>query len=189
VVLAYVFWHWAKPDISVAEYEEYQRAFHAGLARAAPQGFQESCTFRVDGQAAWLGGAPAYADCYLVKDSAALDPLNAAAVSGVCEAPHAKVANAMAAGVGSLLAQHADDAPSPPVDLRGAHHATFLTKPRDMPYATFYATVAALPDANQSTLWRRMMVLGPNPEFALLTPTRPEAPATLAPLSLTLTFV
>src|SRR5262252_4616648 len=110
-MLAYVFWHWPRPDHVAAEYERAQRAFHRALAQSAPRGFLSSLTFRVEGRAAWLGGSPAYADWYLVENSAALDPLNVAAVSGACEAPHAQVAQAMAAGAGSLLGLHADSAP------------------------------------------------------------------------------
>jgi hypothetical protein len=183
-MLAYVFWHWSNPDVAPATYEQYQRAFHAALASSAPGGFLESTSFRIDGQAAWLGGAPAYADWYLVENSAALDPLNVAAVSGVCEAPHVQVAQAMAAGAGLLLTLHGSAAQP---DLAAARSATFLTKPRDMPYAAFYETVAVVPEAPQSTLWRRTMVLGPTPEFALLSPSRPDIPASVMPLSLALT--
>ena len=182
-MLAYVFWHWPRPDHLAAEYERGQRAFHRALAHAAPRGFLSSLTFRIDGQAAWLGGSPAYADWYLVDNSAALDPLNVAAVSGVCEAPHMQVAQAMAAGAGSLLGLHAESAPP---QLPSVRHMTWLTKPRDMPYVTFYATVAALPHAEQSTLWRRQMVLGPTPEFGLLSSDPPVAPPALQPLSLSL---
>src|SRR5215831_19697880 len=111
-MLAYVFWHWPRPDHVAAEYERAQRAFHRALAQSAPPGFLSSLTFRVEGSAAWLGGAPAYADWYLVDNSAALDPLNVAAVSGACEAPHTQVAQAMSAGAGLLLTLH-DDATRP----------------------------------------------------------------------------
>ncbi|HEY1296356.1 MAG TPA: hypothetical protein VGJ60_25035 [Chloroflexota bacterium] len=185
-MLAYVFWHWPRPDHVAAEYERFQRAFHRALAQSAPRGFVSSLTFRIDGQAAWLGGGPAYADWYLVENSAALDPLNVAAVSGVCEAPHTAVAQAMAAGAGSLFGLRVDDASRPAQpNLSSARSLAFLTKPRDMPYAEFYATLAALPTAPDSTLWRRQMVLGPTPEFALLSPKPPEPPASLNPLPLT----
>jgi hypothetical protein len=188
-MLAYVFWHWSKPDVAPADYEQYQRDFHAALARSAPRGFLNSAAFRIEGQAAWLGGAPAYADWYLVQDSAALDPLNVAAVSGVCEVPHTTVAQAMAAGAGSLFALR-DEAPAPvPPNLPAAQTLTFLTKPREMPYATFYATVAALPNNSNATLWRRTMVLGPTPEFALLTPAAPPLPPELHPLALTISAI
>jgi hypothetical protein len=180
-MLAYVFWHWSKPDVAPADYEQYLRAFHATLATSGPNGFLTSTSFRIDGQAPWLGGAPAYADWYLVGNSAALDPLNIAAVSGVCEAPHTQVAQAMAAGAGLLLTLHSDAAAP---DLASATTATFLTKPREMPYAEFYATLSAVPEAEQSTLWRRTMVLGPTPEFACLSPSTPQFPSTLHPLAL-----
>jgi hypothetical protein len=182
-MLAYVFWHWPRTDHLAGEYERGQRAFHRALAQSAPRGFLSSLTFRVEGQAAWLGGSPAYADWYLVENSAALDSLNVAAVSGVCAAPHADVAQAMAAGVGSLLTLHRD---SPSPQLSSVRHMAWLTKPRDMPYANFYAMVSALPRASEATLWRRQMVLGPTPEFGLLSAHPAEAPNALQPLSLSL---
>src|SRR5205814_2166974 len=169
-------------DIRTDEYEQLQRAFHAALAQARPDAFQRSIVFRIDGVAPWLGGSPAYADWYLVEGSAALDPLNVAAVSGVCEQPHAQLAHAMAAGAGSLFGLRGSD---PKIDTAG--YATCLTKPRSMPYETFYAAAASLPDSQSSSLWRRQMVLGPTPEFILLTPTRLTIPETLQPLPLELT--
>lgn len=103
-MLAYVFWHWARSGIVADEYEGAQRAFHQALASAAPPGFLSSVVFKVDRHAPWLGAAPAYADWYLLDGSAAIDPLNVAAVSGVCEEPHNRVARDMAAGAGSLFA-------------------------------------------------------------------------------------
>lgn len=178
-MLAYVFWHW--PNANAArEYEDLQRAFHSALRQASPAGFVRSYVFRVDGQAPWLGGAPAYADWYLVEDSAALDPLNVAAVSGICEASHAAVAHAMAAGAGGLFSLRGESVP----DLAASRNVTFLTKPRDLPYADFYPTVPAVAGA---TLWRRTMVLGPAPEFALLTSAPPQALDRFQPLALQLT--
>jgi hypothetical protein len=180
-MLAYVFWHWPASDHERAEYEQLQRDFHAALAQSAPTGFLRSCVYRLEGKAPWLGGSPAYADWYLVENSAALDPLNVAAVSGVCEAPHAKVAHAMAAGAGSLLTLRGDTA-----DVNSARCLTWLTKPRPMPYTEFYAAVRVNPG---NSLWRRTMVLGPNPEFALLTHQRPDGVERFQPLTLELTPV
>lgn len=191
-MLAYVFWHWSKPDVSPADYERYERDFHTALAKAAPSGFLNSASFRIEGQAPWLGGAPAYADWYLVEDSAALDPLNTAAVSGVCETPHATVAQAMSAGAGSLFALHVDAAAAQPAQptLPAATSLAFLTKPRDMPYATFYTTVASALQATSASLWRRTMVLGPTPEFAVLSAAaQSELPPDLHPLALTTTAI
>lgn len=180
-MLAYVFWHWPNPDVQTAEYEAWQRDFHAALASSGSAGFLRSAVFGVEGQAPWLGGAPAYADWYLVEDSKALDPLNVAAVSGVCQEPHAKLAQAMAAGAGSLFTLRGD----PPVDVTSVRRLTFLTKPREVPYADFYPAVSVAPP--ETTLWRRTMVLGPTPEFALLSADAPGQPlAQFKPLHLSL---
>lgn len=181
-MLAYVFWHWPNPDVSAADYEALQRAFHTALASAAPAGFVSSTVFRIEGQAPWLAAAPAYADWYLLETSAAIDALNEAAVSGVCERPHTDVAHAMAQGAGSLLALR----DNPAVDLSWTRQATFLTKPRPMAYLEFYAAVAQFAPIENS-LWRRALVLGPTPEFALLTATAPQVPNTFRPLGLTFT--
>src|SRR5690348_1427241 len=179
-MLAYVFWHWPNSDHPTSEYETLQADFHTALASAHTPGFECSVVFRVEGQALWLGGSPAYADWYLVRDSAALDPLNVAAVTGVCEESHTRVAHAMAAGVGSLLTLRGDQPP----DISAARDLTWLTKPRPMPYADFYAAVPLSPDAS---LWRRTMVLGPNPEFGLLTTAPRSDLSEFNPLSLKLT--
>ncbi|HEV7663079.1 MAG TPA: hypothetical protein VGQ62_06050 [Chloroflexota bacterium] len=165
-MLAYVFWHWPQAGHAAAEYEQLQRNFHDALAQTNVAGFQRSFVFRLTGSTPWLGATPAYADWYLVDGFAALDALNVAAISGPCEQPHAAVARAMGGGAGSLFGLRGDVAPG----VAGARYATWLTKPRSMTYDTFYGTVAGLASSQESSLWRRQMVLGPTPEFGLLTP-------------------
>ena len=162
-MLAYVFWHWPATGIAPAEYERMQRAFRQALAEAGVAGFRGSTSFRLDGQAPWLGGSPAYADWYLVDGSAVLDPLNEAAVSGMRRGSHDVLAHAMGAGAGSLL--HLSDAAA---DVAGARWATWLSKPTGMPYDPFYQRLAPVRGRDGVSLWRRQMVLGPTPEFCLL---------------------
>ena len=178
-MLAYVFWHWTTGDPH--GYEQLQQAFHGALARTAPPGFRGSVVFRVQGTAAWLGGAPAYADWYLVDGSAALDPLNVAAVSGDCREPHDRLASAMAAGAGSLLALRGEQA-----DVAGARRATWLAKQRGMSYDAFYAALGSVPSVAHASLWRRQMVLGPTPEFGLLSAEPVGLPQNFQPLELEL---
>src|SRR5438045_4240396 len=102
-MLAYVFCHWPLGDVDHLDYEERQRAFHAALAQSSPPGFRGSFAFRLEASPPWLSGAPSYVDWYVLNDSAALDPLNVAAVTGLCSDPHAAVAQAMAAGAGSVF--------------------------------------------------------------------------------------
>ena len=67
-----------------------------------PAGFQQSVVFRIRG-ASWLNTSDeAYEEWYLLDDSAAMDPLNEAAVSGACEEPHNRVAREAADGIGGL---------------------------------------------------------------------------------------
>src|SRR5918912_1052048 len=138
-MLAYLFWHWPADAAQSPEYERLQQDFHRSLAEAGIDGFQGSTSFRIDGQAAWLGGAPAYVDWYLLQTSAGLDALNEAAVAGVRKGPHDVLARAMGAGAGSLLQART------PVDfpaVRAARWATWLAKPRGMPYDPFYQRLA-----------------------------------------------
>ncbi|MBV9174754.1 MAG: hypothetical protein JOZ81_32230 [Chloroflexi bacterium] len=176
-MLAYVFWHWPAANQDVPAYEAAEREFLTALRQAAPSGFVDCTTFRVGGEAPWLGGAPAYADWYLVQDSAALDPLNVAAVSGVCEEPHFRLTRAMGAGAGSLLQLRGGEP-----HLTSARCVTWLGKPREMPYSDLYAGLSSLP----GSLWRRQMVLGPTPEFALLGSAATQVDAALSPRALTL---
>jgi len=80
-MLAYVFWHWPEPQGNPAQYESRLLDFQKSLAASPPAGFRESAVFRVQG-APWLPtpGA-AYEEWYLLEGSAALDPLNDAAVA------------------------------------------------------------------------------------------------------------
>jgi len=183
-MLAYVFWHWPKPDVDPTGYERDQRAFHQALASAAPAGFLQSRVFRVSGEASWLGGAPAYADWYLLEMSAALDPLNIAAVSGVCEEPHRALTVGMAAGAGSLLTLRTGE-PA----LESSRAVTLLTKPRDMRYDEFDRSIAPVPDISQAAIWRRALVLGPTPEFLAVSPAELAFPSNLQPHTLALSAI
>ena len=170
-MLAYVFWHWPQPGVAPQEYERLQLVFHRALAEAGVAGFRGSTPFRIDGQAPWLGGTPAYADWYLVDGSAILDELNQAAVSNQRRGPHDVLAHAMGAGAGSLLQLRTAEA-----DVVSARWATWLSKPKGMPYDPFYQRLAPVCAGAGVSLWRRQMVLGPTPEFGLLSRTRLQMP-------------
>src|SRR5918912_1762370 len=172
-MLAYVFWHWPAGGIATDEYEHLQQQFHRGLAEAGITAFEGSTAFRLDGQAPWLGGSPAYVDWYLLQSSAGLDALNEAAVAGLRKGPHDMLARAMGAGAGSLLQART---PVTFEDLTKARNATWLAKPRGMPYDPFYQRLAPVSTQHGVSLWRRQMVLGPTPEFAILSPQPAQLP-------------
>lgn len=178
-MLAYVFWHWPAAGVPAREYEQLLVAFHQALAEAPATGFQGSTSFRIDGYAPWLGGSPAYADWYVVDGSSALDILNEAAVSSTRRGPHDLLARATGAGAGSLLQLRNAGA-----NLAGARWASWLSKPKGMPYDAFYQTLDQVCAEAAVSLWRRQMVLGPTPEFGLLSRSRLELPPELDSLTL-----
>ena len=168
-MLAYVFFHRAGPGVEIAAYERALRRFHASLAGAPPPGFVGSTTYRIgDG----------YGDWYLVDSLAALDPLNEAAVSGARSATHDSVAHMAADGAGKLLMLVTGHSRTEPgFEIR-------LSKPTGMSYADFYKRLAPWTDRAELTLWRRMMVLGPPPEFCMVAPSELQLPAEMTPETL-----
>ena len=165
-MLAYLFSHRPAPGVGPGEYEEVLREFHDRLATNPPRGFLSSLTYRVgDG----------YTDWYLIDDSAALDALNDAAVSGSRATSHHAAARLAVDGVGKLLVLAAGvHDPDAGVEMRFA-------KPPGMSYAELYASLQTVISRTGTGLWRRMMVLGPPPEFCLTTPARLDLPQSIRP--------
>jgi hypothetical protein len=169
-VLSYVFWHWRRPDVSAEDYEARQRAFHRALADAPPNGFHRSSCHAI-GAAPWAAnGGEAYEDRYLVGDSAALDVLNAAAISASRSAPHDAAASVAAGGTAGLYTLR-----SGPM-LDDARVAYWFAKPNGMRYDELFALLEPLTKDSLTGLWMRYMTLGPTPEFCLQTMTQVEIP-------------
>lgn len=161
-MLAYVFWHWPQASVDRETYEAHTLAFHRVLAANKPPGFQESVVFRIE-DANWLKTRePAYEEWYLLDNSAAMDRLNDAAVSGACEEPHNIVAREAAGGVGGLYRLRAGQEV-----LREAKFAVWLSKPDGVSYREFYDTLDQLTSEPNVALWGRQMTLGPTTEFCL----------------------
>jgi hypothetical protein len=176
-VLAYLFWHWPAEPAEAGRYERELKAFHRGLGEAAPEGFQGSAAFRVSGLPWVAAGGEGYEDWYLVEGSFALDPLNEVAVGPDLRQGHDRVARAAAKGVGGLLRMVGEGS-----GRRSAPAACWFEKPRGTAYAELYELLEPWTQAPGASLWRRQMVLGPSPEFCLLTPTPVDLPRPLAPV-------
>ena len=169
-MLAYVFFHRAAPGVQAPAYETALRRFHESLAGSPPSGFISSSTYRVGG---------GYGDWYLIESSAALDALNEAAVKGARSSDHDAVAHMSADGAGKLLALVSGNARTEPgFEIR-------FSKPAGMTYPELYERLKPWTDRAELTLWRRMMVLGPAPEFCLTAPSDQTLPAAMSPESLT----
>ncbi|MBO0689062.1 MAG: hypothetical protein J2P40_05745 [Candidatus Dormibacteraeota bacterium] len=146
---AYLFWH--RPERSDG-YEDAVRVFHARLWAALPT-LRGSASYHVRGLP-WLDGTEGYEDWYLLPGFGELAALNEAAVSDAVREAHDRAALASAWGAGGLYATiHGE----PDLDARVV---TWLTKPRDVSYPEFFASLPPTP-----CLLRRQLVLGPAPEF------------------------
>jgi hypothetical protein len=174
-MLAYVFWHWPRPDVSQKEYEGHLRAFHEGLAEERPAGLISSSTWRLDA-ASWLPSGNVYLDWYLLENSCALDTLNRGVVSGQNDSRHNAVASLADAGTAGLYAP-----------ARGAaataegQTTVWFGKPKGMSYDELYASLDRIDRLDAGSLWRRMMVLGPTAEFCLVGDELPELPPEWSP--------
>ena len=173
-MLAYVFWHWPQPGIDEETYVAHLADFHQTLAAKKPSGFQHSTVFRIR-DAAWLNTqGDAYEEWYLLDDSAAMDRLNEAAVSGACEEPHNRVAREAADGIGGLYRLRCGQE-----NLAQSRFAVWLSKPAGVSYSDFYAALQPLTSQQGVALWGRQMTLGPTTEFCLHSSTQIELPQQL----------
>jgi hypothetical protein len=181
-MLAYVFWHWPQASVDTGTYAAHLESFHRTLAANKPDGFQRSVVFQIE-DADWLqtsGGA--YEDWYLLDDSAAMDRLNDAAVSGVCEEPHNRVAREADGGTGGLYRLRAGAGV-----LSEARFAVWLSKPEGVAYRAFYEALSPLTSQSGVALWGRQMTLGPTTEFCLHTQNPVQLPAGFSGRQLPLT--
>lgn len=179
-LLAYVFWHWKRPDVAASEYESRQRVFHTALASAPPAGFHGSFSVGLSGAPWAADGADAYEDWYLVSDFAALGELNEAAVSASRAAPHDAAAAVVAGGTAGLYGLRLGTA------LREPRHAWWFGKPEGLSYPDLFGQLAPLVDRARGALWMRQMTLGPAREFCLHAADSVPLPAAFQALSLPL---
>ncbi len=162
-MLAYVFWHERRADADARAYRSDLAELHRRLRASALDGLIGSWTFAID-TLPWRDGDGAFfEDWYVLRGSAALDALDAVAVSGDRSPPHDRLASSVAWGAGGLYRLRAGAAGG---DQRTAR---WFAKPAGMSYAELDALVAGALSP-QHALWRRQMVLGPAPEFCLAGP-------------------
>lgn len=178
--LAYVFWHWPRAEVPRDDYVARQAAFQEALRAAPPAGFRGSVVLAVAGLPWVAGGGAAYEDWYRVDGSAALDPLNEAAVTASRTAAHERAAAAAAGGTAGLYRLRAGAAPQAP------RHAWWFAKPDGMRYVELFGLLAAVTQDGRAALWLRQMVLGPGPECCLQSAEAVVLPSPLSPLHISL---
>jgi len=174
-MLAYVFWHIPAPSADRSQYQRLLIDFHKTLAAHAPAGFRTSFAFRTQ-NAPWIGnGAAAYEDWYVIDNSAALDAINNAAISGPRKAPHDLVASLAASGAAGLYRLKTGQLES----MKSARHAAWFAKPA-ISYDALLQNLRPITEAPQTNLWMRQMVLSPAPEFCLRSIEKPDLPSNIA---------
>jgi hypothetical protein len=173
-MLAYLLWHRAGEGVEPAAYEYAAEHFHRSLAHSPPMGFRGSAVYRV-GELPWLAGG-GYEDWYLLDDFAAVGVLNEAAVAHGHRTAHDEIARRFGAGAGGmygLLEGHPK--------LADAARAIWVARPPGAPRGELAELLGDGIDPANASLWRRALVLGPAPEYCLLSP---EPPAGVAPTRL-----
>lgn len=159
-MLAYVFWHWKRVGVQRPDYEHRLRQFHQALADSPPEGFKSSWAAALS-KAPWANaGGDAYEDWYVVENSAALDPLNEAAITASRKLPHDEAAVVAAGGTAGLYRlREGTVVPAP-------RHAMWFSKPDGWSYSRLYDELLPLMNRDRA-LWGRQMTLGPALEFCL----------------------
>jgi len=87
-MLAYVFWHWPRPDVDASDYQARLARFHRELAASEPAGFRGSRVFAVSSVPGVPEAPELLEDWYFVDDFAALGVINEAAVAAHNREPH-----------------------------------------------------------------------------------------------------
>lgn len=163
--LGYLFWH--RPQPGVTGYEGALADFHRSLLDEPPPGFVNSWTWRVEAPPWFAGAAPTYLDVYATADLSTLSDLEEAAVSGHRRLPHDRAAALTATGAGALMQAVAGQE----LTCSGAV-LSFVDKPAGTDRDGFVAGLAGA--GGVISVWMRRLVLGPGPEFLVVST---EAPA------------
>lgn len=177
-MLAYLFHHWRRPSVDVDDYDARLRRFHRALADAPPSGFLRSICVAHRGAPWSNAGGDAYEDWYLLSDSAALDPLNEAAITASRQLPHDDAAAAASGGTAGLYRARLGALSIAP------EFAYWFAKPTGMSYHQLYDAMRPFTGDAAGLLWGRQMTLGPAREFCLQTRTPYALPGPLEPIAL-----
>src|SRR5260370_7301968 len=138
MVGVYVFWDWGYGSGEESVYERGIIEFQEALRRQRPSGFEYSVVLKVE-RAPWGGrDGGVYEEWYVVENSAALDGLNEAAVSGVCREPHNRVAEDAAGGAGGLYRLRVGE-----VGLATTRAALWFAKPAGLSFGGLYGMLQA----------------------------------------------
>ena len=160
---AYVFWHAAPANIAIAEYENTLLHFGRALASLKIPGLLNNASYSI-GAIPWLG-EPGYEDWAWLQSLSVLEPLNERAVVGPMEKPHRAIAQLTRhGGFGALFSLVAGRH-----EVLGDSKVIWVSRPRGLQWRDAMPAIIQSASA-EVAVWRRLMVLGPSPEFAIIGP-------------------
>jgi len=176
--LAYVFWHWPRPDVPVPLYEAKLVSFMQGLSSDGEPGLVDALSFRV-GPLPWgPQNAVFYEDWYVLKDFASLGFLNDGAISGSAGMAHDSIVKDFMKGTGSVFRLVSGGLP-----LRESRVVTWTEKPIGPSYESYYDELAKITAGSRVDLWRRQLALGPSQQFCIHSEEPLRIPPSFKPLT------
>ncbi len=184
--IAYFFWHVPRPGVDESVYAARLVRFQEELEAVGP-GTTGLLTgpqsYRLD-DVPWMNaGRPVYLDAYPLNGFAAMELLNTASVTGDLTQPHADIAALFGSGAGSLYEMRFGL-----LEPSAITHGHWFSKPAGMTYDEINAILQPLA-TNGGAVFRRLMVLGPSPEFCLLSPEPAALPPPITPIHRPLTRI
>jgi hypothetical protein len=160
--LAYVFWHWPKSGVSPETYEAKLKSFHNRLNASRPSGLFRAMSYRASTIPWGPQSGQVYEDWYVVRDFAALEVLNDAAVSGEVRGSHDSIAHEYLKGAGGVYKLINGN-----LDRDQVKFATWIEKTIGPSYESYYEELNRILGNHATDLWRRQLVLGPSPQFVV----------------------
>jgi hypothetical protein len=175
--LAYVFWHWPRPDVPQGSYETELLSFVRDLSSARVPGLREAFSFRV-GPLPWgPERGTFYEDWYVVEDFSSLDVLANAAISGSAGKAHQAIVKDFMKGAGGVFRLVTDD-----IQLDGFRFVTWTDKAIGASYSSYIEEIVGLTKGGLTDIWQRQLALGPSREFCIHSTEVADMPARFGPL-------
>jgi hypothetical protein len=175
-ILKFVLWTWPSATASVDGFRDSRVEFHRVMARHKVDGFLGSGMFSVD-TAPWAGAflfenspwstghRTVFEEWYLFHGSAALDAINERVHEGPYKESHGKFLRQDLGGECAGLYYARKGAVEQALDGLTRPRTTLWFNKTSGTYDALLDRLGPAMGASRCVLWRRLLVLGPTPEF------------------------